>query len=513
MVFKKISRFWGVFLCAVMCMIPVSCDKQGNNPGPEPAKVVELHKFQDGIYFGNFWKEGFADYYFIVSSGEIGYIGDQDYLVPVNEGEYIMYFDIWGDISSDHTNPVVPEGVYTLSEKRANHTFNPTLTFATVTTEKDGDRVRVQNVLFEDGTITVAHCAKGYRVTADVVTTEGAEMQFVYEGEIVLADKSGEGDEIDNSHINANLDLKVKRVTKELYKSEDNFDNYIIRCFDTEKTSGEGLYPFGPGHKIQLDLYVEKGSDLTGTYKIGTRLEYNPGTFYPGVWFGGQALGTFCMQTDRNYKSRFCTISDGKVTIGKNADGTYSIACDLTDSDGYSIKASWTGNIEERSKEKEPETSLTEDVDMVPLQCSAANYYGDFMNNGTINYGIVLASELELLNIDFIAGLGNASALPAGTYKVSSDGEPWTVTAGKIGISDAEPSCYIRYQQSGNDFYPQSLAPIAGGTMTISCKGDEYTIEFDFEDDYNLNDKTLAPHHIRGTWTGKIPEITDYTNK
>ena len=93
-------------------------------------------------------------------------------------------------------------------------------------------------------------------------------MQFIYEGEIVLADKSGEGDEIDNSHINANLDLKVKRVTKELYKSEDSFDNYIIRCFDTEKTSGEGLYPFGPGHKIQIDLYVAKGSDLTGTYKI-----------------------------------------------------------------------------------------------------------------------------------------------------------------------------------------------------------------------------------------------------
>ena len=133
------------------------------------------------------------------------------------------------------------------------------------------------------------------------------------------------------------------------------------------------------------------------------------------------------------------------------------------------------------------------------------------MNNGTINYGIVLASELELLNIDFIAGLGNASALPAGTYKVSSNGEPWTVTVGKIGISDAEPSCYIRYQQSGNDFYPQSLAPIAGGTMTISCEGEEYTIEFDFEDDFNLNDKTLAPHHIRGSWTGKIPEITDYT--
>ena len=513
MISERFSRIMGAFIGAFVCMATVSCHKT-ESPSPAPVSAVDLHKFQDGIYFGDFWKEGFADYYFIVSSGEIGYIGEQqDYLAPMNEGEYVMYFDLWGDVSADHTNPVVPEGIYKLSEHRANYTFNPTLTFATVNKEKVGDRSRIENVLFADGTISVKHTSNGYCVTADVVTTAGVAMQFVYEGEIVLADKSGEGEELDNTHINANLDIDLHRVTRELYSSNEEYDNYILRCFDTDKIANEGMYPSGPGHKIQLDLYTEKGGDIAGTYKVGTRMDYKPGVFYPGVWFGSQALGTFCMQIDKNYKSRFCTIVDGVVKIANNEDGTYSIDCDLSDSDGYSVKASWTGTVEERSMLIEPQTTLEEDVNMVPLKCSTANYYGDFMGNGTINYGIVLANELEVLNIDFIAGMGSSSALPIGTYKVSADVEPWTVTPGKIGLSDAEPSCYIRYEQSGNDYYPKALAPIVGGTMTISSNGGQYTIKFDFEDDFNLSDSSLQPHHIRGSWTGEIPEINDYTNQ
>lgn len=501
----------------ILALCPAfSCDNNSDdpdNPGDETVTVV-LDNASDGLYFGNFWKEGYADYYFILSKGEIGYSSD-DYIAPLNPGDYILHCDLWGEISKDHSNPIVPEGTYTAHSGRANGTFNLELTFAMYNKEKVSEGMyRVENVLFSDGEFIVKHIAEGYSITANVTTTDGVKMTFTYSGAITLADKSGEGDsEVTDSHIRSNLALSPKRVTKQLYSSDEasGYDNYVLRCFDTEKITSDGLYPSGAGHKLQIDLYVAHGEDLAGTYTIGKRLEYKAGTFYPGMWFGTQTLGTFCMQVNSTSDIKFCAISDGKVDIVKNADETYSVTFALTDEDGYNVSGSWTGNIEDFAVVTEPETNLESDVVMTPTQCSSANYYGDYYATGSANYGIVFNTDDETLAIDFIAASGDASEIPAGTYTVASGNDAWTVCPGSIGFTSAEPSCYIQYETTGLSTDAKYKAPIVAGTMTVSKTGSTYTFEFEFYDDYDLADKTLTPHKISGKYTGTIPAITDYT--
>ncbi len=488
-----------------------SCEKNDGAPSAEPTQVT-LDTFHDGLYFGDFHKEGYADYYFLLSNGELGQVSEVD-VVPMNPGGYVLRCDIWSSISAEHTNAIIPEGTYTSNVGRKNGTFNTELTFATFNEEKVGDLYRIKQLLTNDGVITVKHTSDGYDIRAELTTTDGDKYIYSYQGPITLRDMSGEGDKYDNGHIKANLDIQTKRVTKQLFGSGDNYDNYVLRCFDSEKITGDGLYPKGTGHKIQLDLYTAKGADITGTYKVGERREYTAGTFYPGVWLGVQAMGTFCMQIDETYKSRFCAIQDGKINISKNSDGTYTVRCDLTDSDGYSVKTSWTGEIEDFKVMDEPQTTLTADITMNPTLCSEINYYGDYYANGAANYGIGFTTDTETLAIDFIAPAGNnADALPEGTFTVSTSKEPGTITPGSIGISDAEPTCYIRYEQSNGQLFAKDKAPVAGGTMQIKRNADgTHTVTFDFTDDNDLVDKSIAPNRISGEWTGIIPVITDYT--
>ncbi len=486
-----------------------SCSSDEPDVPKEQVTEVTLSKSCDGIYFGDFWKEGYADYYFVLSSGEIGTTGDTNDILPLNPGDYVVLCDIWGAISADHSNPVLPEGVYTPHSGRANGTYNTELSFAIYNKEKVGDQYRFVNKLFSDGKITVKHVAGGYNIVMEVTTQDGEKLKFTYTGAIAFSDKSN--DEVNDGHIRSNLNVDTKRVTMQKFAETADYDNYVLRLFDSERISGNGLYPDGAGHKIQLDLYTAKGADIAGEYKPGERLKYAPGTFYPGVWFGQQALGTFCMANDASYNTKFSTITDGQVTITKNDDGTYTIVCDCKDSDGYTVKTTWTGTIEAFNNQM-PESTLSNDVDMVPTQCSAAYYFGDYYGNGTANYGIYLANDTEILAIDFVAPQGTAQALPVGTYTVSSTNASWTVSPGSFDNGTGERTCYIRYKKEGTEAVVDEKAPVASGTLKVSYQDGKYTIAFDFVDDGNKYDPSLNTHRIAGKWTGAV-SVTDYTQR
>lgn len=497
-----------VALAMVLCGFLSSCSSNDDPEGPD-GKVTEvsLTKSCDGIYFGDFWKEGYADYYFILSSGEVGTTGNTNDILPLTPGGYVVLCDIWSAISADHNNPILPEGVYTPHSGRANGTFNTELTFAIYNKEKVGDKYRIENKLFKDGKITVKHVNGGYNIVIEAITQDDEKLKFTYTGALAFSDKSD--DEVNDVHIRANLNVETQKVTMQKFSETEDYDNYVLRLFDTDKVTSDGLYPNGAGHKIQLDLYTAKGGDIVGEYTPGERQKYTPGTFYPGVWFGQQALGTFCQQNDASYNAKFCAIVDGKVIITKAKDGAYTIVCNFKDSDGYTVKTSWTGMIEEFKASQAPQTTLTSDVNMTPTECTAAYYYGDFLGNGTANYGIFLANETEVLSLDFVAPQGTADALPVGTYTVSNSNEGWTVCPGELSNGTAEKTCYVKYKKSGSEAVAEERAPIVSGTLKISYQNGQYTIQFDFADDNNAYDSSLRAHKIKGTWTGAL-HVEDY---
>lgn len=505
------------YLCSAVtavCLLLIGCEKKEATPTPDPEPKPQevnatLDRFYDGLYFGNFWDEGYANYYFVLTSCETGY-SDGSYVLPAEVGGYIFYFDLWSAISEDHTSPVVPEGTYTAHTGRANGTFDLEHTLVTFNEEKVGDKFKIYDILFKDGTITVTHTDKGYLVKASMITTDDRKMDFTYEGEMTLQDKSNDEKPEDNV-IRQDLTLDLKRVTQQQYdEGNSEVETYILRCFDVERITDNGLNPYGAGTKLQLGLYTANGKGLAGHYTVGERQDYQPGTFYKGSWLGLQAAGSFCMQTDEKNNAKYCLISEGTVDITDNGDGTYSVRCTLKDENGYHVECDWTGEIEEYKVTESVQTTLTEDVVFNPEECTEIYYLGDYYLTGTSSYNISLADEDEILSIDICASTGDSSELPTGKYTVSSSHEGETVNPGRVTLTYAEPTVYVKYNISGEEADAKDMAPVYSGTLTIEKSGSEYTISYEFFDDFNRNDKNLTPHKISGSWKGQIPEIQDY---
>lgn len=240
-----------------------SCEKKedtNSGSGTPSATEVSLDKFYDGLYFGNFWDEGYANYYFVLVNCETGY-DDDSYLLPAEVGGYVLYIDLWGAISADHTSPVVPEGTYTAHKGRKDGTFDLEHTLTTYNKEQVDDMFLISDILFSDGTITVKHTAEGYNIVADFTTIEDEHMKFTYNGPMTLQDKSND-------------------------EGAEGVQVHVLRCFDVDRITDNGLYPYGAGTKLQIGLYTEDGAGIAGTYTVGDRQEYKPGTFFAGSWRG-----------------------------------------------------------------------------------------------------------------------------------------------------------------------------------------------------------------------------------
>lgn len=140
--------------------VPGSEEPDPGNPDkpdpeePEPPVVDPIHRELDrqvpesGLYFGDFWDEGYGNYYLELADCECALLASNGHAVPAEEGGYLLSLDLWSDLSVDHTHPVIAEGEYTASEERANHTFTLKNTMAVVNKERVGEQVRVENIPF-----------------------------------------------------------------------------------------------------------------------------------------------------------------------------------------------------------------------------------------------------------------------------------------------------------------------------------------------------------------------------
>src|SRR3712207_913455 len=88
--------------------------------------VVELTNPVSGVYFGDFWKNGVADYYVVLTNDEV--FNSTADLMPVHPGGYMLYLDMWADVSADHKNAILPDGTYNLAQARGKGDLNTEFT-------------------------------------------------------------------------------------------------------------------------------------------------------------------------------------------------------------------------------------------------------------------------------------------------------------------------------------------------------------------------------------------------
>ncbi len=480
-----------------------ACSDDGNGEPVPPQEGIEVvldrYVGESGLYFGDFWKEGYGNYYFELASGEVGLSGEVS-TVPMTPGDYILSLDMWGELSADHTQPILPEGTYAAASGRANGTFDLEHTLAVCNRERVGGKFRIDEIRFVDGTVTVKHVAVGYDIQARLVTGTGEEYAFSYAGRIELADWSD--DEEEKWEIGRDVTMEPVVVTKSKWEDPEG-DNYHLRCFDTMELTGDGLHCNAPGTKLEISLWVEKGADITGTFTVDERKA--PGRIAPGERLAMSALDTHCERVMSDMSVRYALIAGGRLQIVRNADDTYTFDADFTTKDGFSVQGRWTLPVEEFDPVARPQTTLTEDVVFHPAQCSEIRYFGDYYKTGTSNYAVFLADEDEVIGFDLCAPADNGTVFPTGRFTIASTYAANTLVAGSLSSESAIPSCYIRYNPATGD--AAAAAPIAGGTLTVTEANGRYTFAYEVYDDYDRADAALQPHKISGSWTGTLPAI------
>ncbi|MCM1042269.1 MAG: hypothetical protein NC396_07585 [Bacteroides sp.] len=521
---KNLLFPWGRWVSALAVTLVItmafgsltSCkDDEGPTPPPEnpvdDAQTVTMKKPWECYYFVTFEKD-FGNYWFELATGEVGMSGFHSF--PLNPGDYILDIDIFTNLDPDHANPVLPEGTYRPGEKGELNVFTLENTMAVYNVERVGDTLsRIRYIRFSDGTITVTHTAdNGYRLVCDFTAKEdGSRWKFTYEGQIPFEDQSGWEDE-DWWGFQADLDIEAVRAN--LVKNDDSettgCENYILRFFDIDKITSDYIHPNDIGHKIQISINTEPGKGIAGTYTASSTAK--AGTFRIGERMGGFAAESYVEKVRDDYKVRYALINAGTVTITDNGDGNYTVTVDCTTPDDYKVKMRYTGKIQDITGLKPVYSTLTSDITVTPTVCTYADYYGDFYLNGTVNYGVTVANETEVLTFEFIAATGDATELPTGTFTVKTDDEEGNPSAGALipgAIHESEgeviPSAYIKYNDAQNKVI--GYAPVAGGSLTISKEGDGYKFTYDLEDDAS------PAHHITGACTVPVQEIKDWTEE
>lgn len=366
---RILYSFFNIVLLAAATFTVVACsEEKPQQEGPEAPEVIEnngvgadgkiaLNSVLCAYYLGNVWDTGVADYYVMLSNDTIG-IGSNGFEVPMHQGGWILYLDLWSDMSEDTANAVLPEGTYYFGNGRGKGCFYNEFSLATNNTEQvfvDGKWLyKIKDILFKSGTVEVTHTSEGYHITTDVVTIDNEELSFVYDGPIAFEDQSD--DEEWRPALDADITMEPEVVTMYHYGSyeEANCDNYVVMLFNTDELSYDRVHPnvIG-GMRLLLDLYPELGCGIAGTYKVGTLtddkylLEKEPWVYYPGCYWGDMALGTFLEYIDEDGSVLYSVVKDGEIVITDNEDGTHTIKVNAVNENGNTVECDWTGVIEE----------------------------------------------------------------------------------------------------------------------------------------------------------------------
>lgn len=325
-----------------------------NNGVGEDGKIA-LNSVAYACYLGNVWDNGVADYYIMLTNDTLG-MGANGFEVPMHQGGWILYLDLWSTLSEKTYDAVLPEGTYTLGKSRDFGCFYQEYSLATNNVEQvlvDGQWLyRIKDILFKEGTVTVTHTNNGYHIETVVVTTNDAELTFVYDGAIVFEDQSDDEEWLPALDMDINLEPVYGDIR--LYSSypSANCDNYVISLFNVTDLTEDKVHPNKIGGiKLQLDIYPELGKGVAGTYHIGTLsddkylLQKEPWVYYPGCYWGSLALGTFVEFIDKDGTVLYSVVKGGTLTVTENEDGTYTIVADFTTEKDKKITCNWTGPL------------------------------------------------------------------------------------------------------------------------------------------------------------------------
>ena len=439
-----------------------------------------------GVYYGQNGYNGEYNFYTVFSDVPLDEYGEMQ-----NGGIY-YWFDIYTTKPEDSGNPLPPAGTYSLGEATDEMTF--AMDFSSVIQIDEQGNYTYQGY-YVDGELTISY-EGGDMVVEAFMTDESS-----YTHHVTFRGKAGytnEAVEEDDGTLNSDVNMDAQVATA-LYLS-GNESTMKVSIQMTDMAVDDYGYVLPPGSLLTIEAYMpfdENGALADGDYTMsydGADFTCVPGLYYMDF------TGTYIEVYDEYYNAKVGLVSSGSMNVSHSGGNTV-IECEFYTEEGYSISASWSGEMKV-GEMPGPFSTLTEDyvLDLEGATALAYNY-GDYYDTGGNNWGLTInpVDGPDGFQADFVSVTGDfEDGIPSGVYNPSSP-DAYPLPGEYMPGYKSGASLYgtVYFGGKDSDGYVTEFAPATSGTMTLTNNGDgTYRIVMDFTDDKG--------NKWTGEWEGSI---------
>lgn len=458
---------------------------------------------------------GMGNYIVQIGTGAPDSSGD-----PAQIGDKQVSFFFVAPKSENAVSAVLPEGFYTIGAGNTPFTFNPEKSAMWERTGSGSDDIAMGAII--GGSVDVSRNGSEYLIKMEVATTAGTAANLVYEGPINFTVGASEFESFTEP-----VDLKLDGLQGRFYANWffPFADDITVQGYTGEFDNNTGAQI--SGYWLTLPLNMPKIADpknatpriADGVYKMESRTNPKGNTYLPMTWNKGGVIdfmgtmyetGGYLIYRDPTGLSKIAYLSGGTVTFSDN--GT-KMVLDCVSETGVPVKITYSGKpyIENKcnneiSEIKRPWSTLKEDQALAFLPTTVGIYFKDEptivegLNTYTFwitDYSMDKGDYIQLTILTSGEGIGEGTYTVGTTFTANTALPGWTGYGG----ADLNGSWYADLSSTNADGYQDKVAPINGGTFTVSFTGDtQYgkncKIVFDLKDDNN--------HSIKGEYNGML---------
>lgn len=474
-------------------------------------KYKEANTFIDGTYNPN---ADNAEYSFTIATEEPDAEGQ-----PATIGGYQISFSLYGPLSKEAHNAILPEGYYRVGSGNKSYTVNAANTYMWIRLAEGDDGVTASMIV--DGTVDVKHDGDKYDLRAEIDLIDGTHVDVSFYGAMKFSVGSSGAVDFDSDQ-NVKFTEGQGRVWANWFNP---FCDDASLQFFTGKFTSEGAQT--EGYCLYVPIYMEKDESHTptwkpvipdGVYTIDPRDKIVSQTYLPNTMQKGAIVDIFGTQTVTGTSLTYlaadgrlsmATVSDGTMTVSNN--GT-QFAFDFTASNGIKITGSYSKkpyvvNLIDNSNKPEYPDGLTGDyaLNKFPDDVVVIDYnMGDYIVQG-VNTHVVMFTDPEQKEGDYLSLdlMSDSEQLKDGEYFIDNSLTDLSGIQGAVNYQgNITFSWYGDLDSTDDEGYQTILAPISGGKVTVSTvDGDKRKFDFDLFD--------LKGNNITGSLTSKVVYASD----
>lgn len=315
----------------------------GAEPGetiqPIQDNVNEKFVFAQAAYYGDPYNGGTDNYMVLMTTKEPtdeGYLSGDSYFVALS-----LY-----EAKSSIIN--LAPGTYNVEDSYAAGTIESGFNFFgeyigsyVIKTSADGDIAEASSI--ESGSATISETAAGYKITLDLVTTEGKSIKGTYEGYFDISDQSGDsGDEGGNTTLEGDYELDLSKAEAALTYYGDYYGNglanWILDIVDN--TGDEIVIELVTPATSTTELPIpEKQYNMSVDYGVGVIAGTSDGGYTAGTWYYDASTAD-----EDGYVTGYAAAIEGNVKLSKDGDKT-TVTFEFVDELYNLFSGTWTGVI------------------------------------------------------------------------------------------------------------------------------------------------------------------------